>query len=251
MQPRRPRKKRGVTTRKARMSWGPFIIVGVAAVVVVGAVVLGSALLRGGGSKVVVPPGIAERTAPQQGSVLGAEDAPVTIVEYFRFDCPHCADFALGTAPLIEKEYIDNKSVRFEARPLAAEGEILAASEAVECAGEQGRYWDYHDVLFANFREDPEGAYKSGRLKEYAAKLGLDTASFDSCLDSHQYQQMVIDESKAAANAGLQGTPTFFIGLTDDMKAETVPYAGEKTIIGAETYDVFKTAIEEVLNKAQ
>jgi protein-disulfide isomerase len=251
MQPRRPRKKRGVTTKQARMSWGPFIIVGVVAVAVVVAVVLGSAALRGGGSDVVIPPGISERTAPQQASVLGAEDAPVTIVEYFRFDCPHCADFALGTAPLIEKEYIDNNSVRFEARPLAAEGEILAASEAVECAGEQGRYWDYHDVLFANFREDPEGAYKSGRLKEYAAKLGLDTGSFNSCLDSHKYQQTVIDESKQAASAGLTGTPTFFIGLTDGMKTETVPYAGEKTLIGAQPYEAFKAAIDEVLNKAQ
>jgi protein-disulfide isomerase len=233
------------------MSWGPFIIVGVGAVAVVVAVVLGSALLRGGGSEVVVPPGIAERTAPQQGSVLGAEDAPVTIVEYFRFDCPHCADFALGTAPLIEKEYIDNKSVRFEARPLAAEGEILAASEAVECAGEQARYWDYHDMLFANFDQDGVGAYDSGRLKEYAAKLGLDTGSFNSCLDSHKYQQTVIDESKQAANAGLTGTPTFFIGPTKDMTVETVPYAGEKSIVGAETYDVFKAAIEEALKKAQ
>jgi predicted DsbA family dithiol-disulfide isomerase len=61
----------------------------------------------------------------------------------------------------------------------------------------------------------------------------------------------VIDESKAAAQAGLQSTPIFFIGLTKDMKAETVPYASEKTIIGADTYEVFKAAIEEVLKKAQ
>ena len=249
MQPRRPRRKR-VVSKRARTPWVPIIIVGIGAIAVVLAVVLGSALLRGN-SEVVIPAGIAERTAPQQGSVLGAEDAPVTIVEYFRFDCIHCADFALDTAPRIEKEFIDNKSVRFEARPVAAEGNILAASEAVECAGDQSRYWDYHDVLFANFDQDPEGAYKSGRLKEYAEKLGLNTESFNSCLDSHKYQQMVIDESKAAVQAGLESTPTFFIGLTKDMKAETVFYAGEKTISGAETYEVFKAAIEEVLKKAQ
>jgi protein-disulfide isomerase len=250
MQPRRPRKKRSAAKR-ARTPWVPIIIVGIGAIAVVVVVVLGSALLRGGSSEVVIPAGIAERTARQQGPVLGEEDAPVTIVEYFRFDCIHCADFALDTAPRIEKEFIDNKSVRFEARPVAAEGNILAASEAVECAGDQSRYWDYHDVLFANFDQDPEGAYKSGRLKEYAAKLGLDTGSFNSCLDSHKYQQTVIDESKAAAQAGLQSTPTFFIGLTKDMKTETVPYAGEKTINGAEKYEVFKAAIEEVLKKAQ
>ena len=250
MQPRRPRKKRSAAKR-ARTPWVPIIIVGIGAIAVVVAVVLGSAALRGGSSEVVIPAGIAERTARQQGPVLGEEDAPVTIVEYFSFNCPHCADFALDTAPRIEKEFIDNKSVRFEARPLAAEGKILAASEAVECAGDQSRYWDYHDVLFANFDQDPEGAYKSGRLKEYAEKLGLNTESFNSCLDSHKYQQMVIDESKAAVQAGLESTPTFFIGLTKDMKAETVFYAGEKTISGAETYEVFKAAIEEVLKKAQ
>ena len=251
MQPRRPRKKRGAAKR-ARTPWGPIIIVGVGAIAVVVAVVLGSAALKGSNnSEIIIPAGIAERTARQQGPVLGEEDAPVTIVEYFRFDCSHCADFALDTAPRIEKEFIDNKSVRFEARPLATEGKILAASEAVECAGDQSRYWDYHDVLFANFDQDGVGAYDSGRLKEYAVKLGLDTESFNSCLDSHKYQQTVIDESEAAAQAGLQSTPTFFIGLTKDMKAETVPYAGEKTIIGAETYEVFKAAIEEVLKKAQ
>jgi protein-disulfide isomerase len=232
------------------MSWSPFIIVGVGAIAVVGAIVLGSALLRGS-SEVVIPAGIAERTALQQGSVLGAEDAPVTIVEYFRFDCIHCADFVRQTAPLIEKDFIVDKRVRFEARPVAAEGKILAASEAVECAGDQSRYWDYHEVLFANFDQDGLGAYKSGRLKEYAAKLGLDTESFNSCLDSHKYQQTVIDESKAAVQAGIQSTPTFFIGLTKDMKAETILYAGEKTISGAEKYEVFKAAIEEVLKKAQ
>jgi len=250
MQPRRPRRKR-VVAKREQAPWVTIVIVAAVAIAAFVAIVVGSSLLRGGNSEVVIPAGIAERTAPQQGSVLGAEDAPVTIVEYFRFDCIHCADFALDTAPRIEKEFIDNKSVRFEARPLAAEGDILAASEAVECAAEQGRYWDYHDVLFANFDQDGVGAYKSGRLKEYAAKLGLNTESFNSCLDSHKYKQTVIDESEAAAQAGLQSTPTFFIGLTKDMKAETVPYAGEKTISGAEKYEVFKAAIEEVLKKAQ
>jgi protein-disulfide isomerase len=250
MQPRRPRKKRSAPKR-ARTPWVPIIIVGVGAIAVVLAVILGSAALRGGSSEVVIPAGIAERTAPQQGSVLGEEDAPVTIVEYFRFDCSHCADFTRQTAPLIEKDFILDKRVRFEARPLATEGKILAASEAVECAGDQSRYWDYHDVLFANFDQDGLGAYKSGRLKEYAAKLGLDTESFNSCLDSHKYQQAVVDESKAAVQAGIQSTPTFFIGLTKDMKAETILYAGEKTISGAEKYEVFKAAIEEVLKKAQ
>jgi len=251
MQPRRPRKKRSAPKR-ARTPWVPIIIVGVGAIAVVVAVVLGSAALKGSdNSEIIIPAGIAERTAPQQGSVLGEEDAPVTIVEYFRFDCSHCADFVRQTAPLIEKDFIDVGSVRFEARPVGAEGNILTASEAVECAGDQSRYWDYHDVLFANFDQDGVGAYKSGRLKEYAVKLGLDTESFNSCLDSDKYQQMVIDESKAAAQAGLQGTPTFFIGLTKDMKAETVPYASEKIISGAEKYEVFKAAIEEVLKKAQ
>ena len=249
MQPRRPRRKR-VVSKRARTPWVPIIIVGIGAIAVVLAVVLGSALLRGN-SEVVIPAGIAERTALQQGPVLGAEDAPVTIVEYFRFDCIHCADFALDTAPRIEKEFIDNKSVRFEARPVAAEGNILAASEAVECAGDQSRYWDYHDVLFANFDQDGVGAYKSGRLKEYAAKLGLNTESFNSCLDSHKYKQTVTDETKQAVQAGLEGTPTFFIGLTKDMTVENVPYAGERTIGGAEKYEVFKAAIEAVLKKAQ
>ena len=250
MQPRRPRRKR-VVAKREQAPWVTIVIVAAVAIAAFVAVVFGSSLLRGGSSEVVIPSGIAERTARQQGPVLGEDSAPVTIVEYFRFDCIHCADFARQTAPLIEKDFIVDGRVRFESRPLAEEGKILAASEAVECAGEQGRYWDYHDVLFANFHGDPEGDYKSGQLKEYAEKLGLDTESFNSCLDSHKYKQTVIDESEAAVQAGLQGTPTFFIGLTKDMKVETVPYAGERTIGGAEKYEVFKAAIEAVLKKAQ
>jgi protein-disulfide isomerase len=226
------------------MSWGPFIIVGVGAIAVVVAIILGSALLRGGG-------GTTERTTPRKGLVLGAEDAPVTIVEYFSFNCPHCADFALETSPLIEEEFVVDNRVRLEAYPMAVEGVLLTVSEAAICAGDQNRDWDYHNMLFAEFRKDSLGAYSLDRLKGYAAKLGLDTESFDSCLDSHKYQLTVIEETKQVVEADITSTPTFFIGLTDDMKAETAPYAGEKTLIGAQPYEAFKAAIEEVLKKAQ
>lgn len=250
MQPRRPRRKR-VVAKREQAPWVTIVIVAAVAIAAFVAIVVGSSLLRGGSSDVVIPSGIAERTAPQQGPFLGEDSAPVTIVEYFRYDCSHCVDFNRDTAPLIEKDFIVDGRVRFESRPLAEEGKILAASEAVECAGDQNRHCDYSDTLFANFDKVGMGAYDSGRLKEYAAKLGLDTESFNTCLDSHKYQQTVTDETKQAVQAGLEGTPTFFIGLTKDMTVENVPYAGEKTLIGAQPYDAFKAAIEEVLKKAQ
>ncbi len=92
--------------------------------------------------------------------------------------------------------------MRFEAVPLAVEGKILTASEAAECAADQNRYWDYHDVLFANFDQISLDAYDTSRLKEYAVKLGLDTEAFNSCLDSHKYKQAVIDKTKEVVQAG-------------------------------------------------
>jgi len=251
MQPKRPKRKHSAPKR-ARTPWGLIIGVGIGGVVVVLAIVLGSAALKGSNNAdIIIPTAIAERTAPQKGFVLGDDSAPVTLVEYFRFDCRYCADFVRDTAPSIEKDYIDAKSVRFEAVPLAVEGKILTASEAAECAADQNRYWDYHDVLFANYDQISVDAFDTSRLKEYAVKLGLDTEAFNSCLNSGKYKQAVIDKTKEVVQAGFQSTPTFFIGLTKDMKTAGPGYTGQKAIVGAQPIEVFKTAIDELLKKAQ
>jgi len=249
MQPRRPKKGRAVVRRR-RLPLRRVALAAVAAVVVVlGAILLGAALRDGdgGSSDGVVTPSVHD-ACDQEGCVLGEPDAPVTIIEYFSYYCGHCGTFALETAPLIEKDFVEPGLVRFELHPMATEGEPLWASEATACAGEQNRYWDYHDLLFAN---QHEGAYQEDKLKEYAAQLGLDTESFNACLDSHKYEDAVVDESNEVIKAGITSTPTFFIGSTEEMAADSIPYSDHRKIVGAYPYDTFKKAIEEELEKVQ
>ncbi len=249
MQPRGPKKGRAVVRRR-RLPLRRVALAAVAAVVVVFGVILLGAALRGGdggSSDGVVTPGV-HNACVQDGCVLGEPDAPVTIIEYFNYYCGHCGSFALETAPLIEKDFVEPGLVRFELHPMATEGEPLWASEATACAGDQDRYWDYHDLLFAN---QYQGAYQLDKLKEYAAQLGLDTESFNDCLDSHKYQQAVVDETKDVIEAGITSTPTFFIGSTEEMKADSVPYSDHTKIVGAYPYDTFKKALEEELGKVQ
>jgi protein-disulfide isomerase len=248
VQPKRPRKRRAVA-RRGRLPWRRVAFVGVAAVVVVlGVILFGNALRDGDGSSsgAVVTPGA--RGARQEGCALGEPDAPVTIMAYFSFYCGHCGDFARETAPLIEKAFVEPGLLRFELHPLATEGNPLWAAEGCACASDQDRYWDYHDLLFAN---QYRGAYEIDKLKGYAAELGLDTEAFNACLDSHKYQAAVVDETIEVAQAGITSTPTFFIGSTEEMASDSVPYSDHTKIVGAYPYDTFKQAIEEELEKVQ
>ncbi len=244
MQPRRARKKQ-IQTRSPR-PWLPVALVGSAAVLVVAVVVVISNVTGGGGgtSASIVTPGPAH-TAPQKDATAGQDSAPATLVEYFRFDCSHCADFDTQIEPSIGKDYVDTGKLRLVFHPLAVSGDILTASEAALCAGEQGRYWDYHDLVFANF--NTASPYSKDNLKQYAKDLGLDMNAFNSCLDSDKYKDQIVNGTNEALQNGLNSTPTFYLGKTDDINKLTVPYPGEPQIIGAQPYSAFKTAIDKVL----
>lgn len=245
MQPRRPRRKRA--TSRTQRPWIPVALVGGTAILAVALIVVLSNVF-GGSSGSIVDSGLTHNS-PQEGAVLGQPNAPLTMIEYFRFDCSHCADFALQTAPQIEKDYVDTGKLRIEERALALapQADLLNASQAALCAGEQGRYFDYYDLLLSNFTR----AYTGDNLKEYARHLGLDTGAFNSCLDSKKYEQSVVDETNEASRAGVNSTPTFFIGGTQAMEAASPPYTGHTQILGAVTYDVFKKAFDDELAKAQ
>lgn len=237
--------------RRRRRSLLPILLVGGAAIVAVFAFILLTSGSESGGGPAIIPTPGSTRVAAQTDTVLGDENAPVTIIEYFSFTCPHCGNFALRTAPQIEKEYVGTGLVRFELHALAAKGPSLDAAVAALCAAEQGRYRDYHDVLFANFEVNGSDAYAAGRLKEYASGLGLDVESFNACLDSDEHEAAVLDETERVVGVGISATPNFFIGLTKDLKNSEPPHAGARNIVGAQEYEVFKAAIDKALEEAQ
>ncbi len=161
--------------------------------------------------------------------VKGDKDAPVTIIEWSDFECPFCARFYRDTLPLIEEEYIKTGKVKLVFRdfPLSFHQNAQKAAEAAECAGEQGKFWEMHDLLFEN---GVEGGVTT--FKQYAKQLGLNTAKFNECLDSGAMASEVRKDTADGAAVGIQGTPGFLIN--GKLVSGAQPFSNFKQVIDAE-----------------
>ncbi len=147
--------------------------------------------------------------------VLGDQNAPVTIIEYSDFQCPFCGKFFKETESVLREKYIKTGKVKFIYRSFAFLGqESLWAANAARCAGEQDKFWQYHDYLYSNQSGENQGAFSKDNLKSFATALGLNTEKFNACLDSEKYTDLIQKETKAGSEAGVQGTPASFINGT-------------------------------------
>jgi protein-disulfide isomerase len=141
-----------------------------------------------------------------KGFVRGAKDAPVTIVEFSDFQCPFCKSASTTVKQLVER-YPGKVKWVFRDFPIPnLHPAAPKAHEAARCAAEQGKFWEYHDVLFEKSpRQAPE------ELKQYAKDLNLDTTAFAACLDSGKHEAQVNEDMNEGAQLGITGTPTYFI----------------------------------------
>lgn len=169
-------------------------------------------------------------TAP----VRGIASAPVTIVEYGDFQCPSCGAFARGTEGELIRRYVETGKAKLVWRNFAWIGnESKVAAQAAACAGDQGRFWEYHDYLYAHQGGENTGNLSSANLKAFAGRLGLDRAPFDACLDSGRYKAVVENDMNEVRRLGLNGTPTFIINGT--------------RVVGAQPLSVFAGVIDQKL----
>ena len=187
-------------------------------------------------------PGNDGMPAPGAGSrafnVLGRADAPVSIIEFSDLECPYCARFALETFPEIRRRYIDTGKLRYAAKdfPLPFHAHAVTAAVAVRCAGEQGRFWEYRDALFAAQDRLAASPYDS-----IAARLDLDVPRFTACRGDGQQKSAVRTDVQLAKANGISSTPTFVIGRLVDGE-----FQGE-TFSGAESYAQFSARIDAKL----
>lgn len=171
---------------------------------------------------------IERRDAPQAGN------GKVVIYEFSDFQCPYCQQFWATTYKQLKSEYIDTNKVTFVYRqlPIASIHPFAQkAAEASECANDQGKFFEYHDELFANGKSNGAGLDILS-LKSYAANLGLNTNEFNLCLDGGKKADAVASDLEAAQGAGITGTPTFIINGKKYVGA--LPYAQFKQIIDSE-----------------
>lgn len=194
------------------------------------------------------PTGFREQTISIGNSpVKGKVDAPVTLVEYSDYQCPFCARNYRQVLPILQEEYIDTGKLRFVMRefPLATiHKDATNASMAALCAHEQGKYWEMHNLLFDNQKE-----LGADNLKSFAESIGLDTASFNECLDSKKTEGEVREDMASGSKLGMGGTPGFFIGLTDPNDPDKVNLS--VYIKGAQSIDNFKASIDDLLKSVE
>jgi protein-disulfide isomerase len=161
------------------------------------------------------------------GPSKGSDKAPVIIVEFSDFECPFCSK-AEATVTQVMAEYKDKVRVVFRDFPLPFHPRAQKASEAGQCASDQGKFWEMHGKLFAN-----QNALEVPALKGYAKDLGLDQARFDKCLDSGEKAKIIEANRKAGEEVGVSGTPAFFVN--------------GMLINGAQPFEAFKSLIDAEL----
>lgn len=177
--------------------------------------------------KVTLPtPPKPRRSVEPKGPSRGPADAQITIVEFSDFECPFCSR-AHGTVEEVMRNYAGKVKLVFRQMPLGMHPNAFKAAEASLCAHDQGRFWEYHDVLFKN-REK----LTVNDLKQHATQLGLDAAKFGECLDSGKMATTVREDMKAAESVGVSGTPAFFINGV--FLNGAVPIQDFKEVIDAE-----------------
>jgi len=177
--------------------------------------------------EILLPPYRAPRQQVEaKGPSRGPASAPITIVEFSDFECPYCSR-AEETVSEVMRVYGDKIRLVFRDLPLPNHQNAPKAAEAAHCAGEQGKYWEMHAKLFANQR-----ALEVPALKGYAKDLKLDQAKFDKCLDSGATAALVEASKKAGAEAGVNGTPAFFVNGVLISGAQ--PFEAFKEVIDAE-----------------
>jgi protein-disulfide isomerase len=163
---------------------------------------------------------------------LGRASAPVTLIEFSDFQCPFCQRVA-PTLKKLRETYGDKVRIVWKDFPLTQiHPQAFKAGEAAHCAGDQGKYWEYHDRLFAN-----QGQLQPEELKQHAAALGLDAAAFGACLDSSKYGERVRDGVAQGTRLGVNSTPTIYIN--------------GRMLSGAQPYETFVTVIDEELARAK
>lgn len=182
---------------------------------------------KSAGVKVMLDPPRYTVATSASDPVRGAASAPVTIIEFSDYQCPFCGRVN-PTLEQVRQTYGDKVKIVFKDFPLPTHPLAPKAAEAAHCAGEQGKYWEMHDQMFANQR-----ALNVPELKQYAAGLGLDAAKFNQCLDSGKHAGLVTAGQAQGEKMGVNSTPTLYIN--------------GRPLIGAQPFDAFKAVIDEEL----
>ncbi|PWU16272.1 MAG: hypothetical protein C5B50_13900 [Verrucomicrobia bacterium] len=172
----------------------------------------------------------------------GSAQAQTAIMEYSDFECSYCAHYARDVYPALERDFIKTGKLKYFFRDMPAREHLhaLQAAEAARCAGEEGKFWEMHDVLFA-----AQPALAETNLLSYAQLLGIDGEKFRECLLSGRHTNSIHLSIQTAKRLGIYGTPAFVLGR---MSPDGNFLLGEKVLVGGESDKDLRPAIEQLLS---
>lgn len=176
--------------------------------------------------------------------MLGKKDAPITIAEFSDYQCPYCRKFFQETFSVLKTEYIDTGKVRYVFRDFPLEqlhANARKAHEAAYCAGDQGQYWEMHDLLFRQ-----QTGMHVERLQQLAGELNLAPETFSACITSGQHMNEIDHNLQEGQSFSVSGTPTFFIGKSTSEEA-----VNPVSLVGAQPIQAFRNAIDSFLKSQE
>jgi len=215
--------------RQRNLLTAAFIIGGIAVIVTAVIIYRNQSLIN----SIVIPEFL--NYTETDGTAMGNPDAPIHVVEFSDFQCSACQFFHDNTLQQLMEEYIVSGDVYYEYRHFpvidsrSATKESQAAALASMCAAEQGQFWQYHDILFANRIGENVGAFTVIRLEAFADQLGLDTGAFNTCLQDDAVREQVNLDMAAGIEAGINSTPSFLIN--GEVARGALPFENFVTII--------------------
>jgi protein-disulfide isomerase len=167
---------------------------------------------------------------------LGDANAPITIVEFGDYQCFYCHKFFQETEDQIYQNYIKTGKAKMIFKDFTIIGpDSIVAAHATHCADEQGKFWEYHDMLYNNWTGENNGWASAENQLKFAKQIGLDTDKFSECMTSEKYNSKIQASADDAKTLGLTGTPGFFV-IGPNNKVVRIP--------GAQSYDVFVNVFE-------
>jgi protein-disulfide isomerase len=173
-----------------------------------------------------------------RGRIRGAPSAQVWLVEVSDFQCPFCKQWHDETFAKIDQEYVKTGKIRMAYLnfPLARiHKNAQAAAEAAMCAGVQGKFWELHSALFDAQARWAESKTPILVFDSLARAAGVELKAWDKCMTTHATAKLIEADRDRSAKAGVESTPTFFVG--------------ERALAGAYPVDTFRVAIEQALAK--
>jgi protein-disulfide isomerase len=196
-----------------------YWILGVVAVVGIGAVgySVGSNALGTAATEPVDVEGLDNMetlVAMAQGVTKGDANAPITIVEFADYQCPGCGSFALQVKPQVDLVLVESgkaKFVYYDFPLISIHAHSFLAARAVRCAGDQGKFWEYQEVVFRNQPNWAAKAQVQGDFIDFAGEVGIDSSDFETCLKSDAHADVVTANMRLGEALGITGTPTIMV----------------------------------------